>query len=837
MAAGGFASGDFASGDFATPAATPHYAPDLVLEPEHLALDVSFDLAGRSVRGLATTTLRARADGARSLSFDAVALEIESVECAHSLRHTYDGRTLAITFDEAVPHGEAREVVVRYVVHDPLTGLFFSDEPALIVSDHETQRARHWIPCVDHPAVRTTLELTLTGPSHWHLLGPGVLVAETTSGGSKTARWRLDQRCPAYLICVALGDFAREDGGVHVGPDGVRVPIAFYCAKEQGDKLARTFGPTKEIMDWMVARLGRPFPFPKYFQFSAHPIGGAMENISLVGWGDFALMDERAELDRRSRMDTINVHEMAHSYFGDAVVIKDYAHTWLKESWASYMESVWLEDTLGQDEAEFYRSEEVRHYRAEADGRYHRPIVTRHFDSAWDMFDMHLYPGGATRLHMLRRKIGDSAFWAGVRDYLAEFDGRLAETPDFVRCLERRSGLSLQRFFDEWIHSPGYPTLRATYAWDAEKKAATVELEQTQHGDAKKLGRFEVRVVVAFETAPGVWERRSVTTSDRATITLAIDAPPIAVVIDPDGDLVAAFEWSPGVPMLTRALESPTVTGRIQAVRALSKKADRQAVAALEDRYRREPFWGVRVEIASGLGGAGTAVAAAALARLLAVEASHLVRPHLARSAGSYRDPAIEQALVAFVERDDVREGGELALAAALEALGRQRGERHLELLRRYALDPKGWGFVQRGACAGLGETRSRQAQPILEETLEPSRKRPVRVAAAEALGALGRWLADRDRARAVETLSDLARDDDYGLRLAVSRALGALGAHEAGPAFLAIERAVAEQDVPRVRRAFRSARAGDRAGGPSEQLSKKVEQLEERLRKLEPRD
>jgi aminopeptidase N len=823
-----------ASADFATSAADAHYAPDLVLEPEHLALDVTFDLPGRTVRGSAATTVRARSEGGRTLALDAVALEIEAVECEEAIAHAYDGRVLTITFADAVPAGQTRVVTVRYAARRPITGLLFSDAPAFIASDHETQRARYWIPCVDHPAVRTSLAVTLTGPAGWHLLGPGVLLGESVSGEAKTARWRLDQRCPAYLLCVALGDFARHEGGTHVGPDGEEVPIAFFCAKEDGHKLGRTFGPTKDMMDWMVKKLGRPFPFPKYFQFSVPAIGGAMENISLVSWDDFALMDERANLDRRLRIDTVNVHEMAHSYFGDAVVIKDYAHAWLKESWASYVESVWIEDMLGKDEADFYRSEEVRDYRAEADGRYLRPIVTRHFDSAWDMFDMHLYPGGAARLHMLRRKIGDAAFWAGVRDYLSEHDGRTAETADFVRCLERRSGLSLQRFFDEWILAAGYPKVKAGFAWDAEKKTATVTLEETQKDAAKKIGLFELNVAVAFESAEGTWERRTVMLRDRATVTFAAEKKPRSVVIDPDGDLVLALDWAPGTPMLVQALGSPTVSGRIQAARALGKKAGPEAVAALEARFLIEAFWGVRVELARALGEAGTAPAAAAIARLLAVEASHLVRPHLARAAGNYRDADVEAALVAFLAREDAKRGGEGALAAALEALGKQRGERHLALLREHALTGDSWGFIQRGACAGLAETRSEGAQEILEEALAPGRRRPVRIAAAEALGALGKWLVPVRRARAVERLSDLGRDPDYGTRLAAARGLAALGAHEAGAAFVAIERMAAAQDVARIRRARKAARGADAAGGPNEKLVARIEELEERLRKLE---
>jgi aminopeptidase N len=559
-----------------------------------------------------------------------------------------------------------------------------------------------------------------------------------------------------------------------------------------------------------------------------------MENITLVSWGDFALLDERAALDMRHRIDAVNVHEMAHSYFGDAVVIKDYAHTWLKESWASYVESVWVEDTVGADEAEYYRCEQLRNYRQEADGSYLRPIVTRHFDSAWDMYDGHLYPGGAVRLHMLRRKLGEAAFWSGVRDYLTEFDGKLAETSDFIRCLERRSGLSLQRFFDEWLHAPGYPNVRATFTWDAEKKLATVTLEETQRNAEKKVGLFELRVVVAFEVTDGTWEYRTIPLHDHATVRLSTESKPLAVVIDPHGDLVYSLEWSPGVPMLTRALGAPTVTGRIQAARALAKKADALAVAALEARFAIEPFWGVRVEIAQALGEAGTAPAAAAIARLLASETSHLVRPHLARAAGRYRDREVEAALVAFLDRDDVKRGGQQAEAAALEALGKQRGARHLDLLREHALSAEGWGFVQRGACAGLAETRHESALDVLEAALAPGRKRPVRVAAAEAIGALGRWLPTAKRARAVELLSDLGRDPDYATRLAASRGLASLGAHEAGAAFVSIERMAASQDVARIRRAARTARGGDTAGGPNERAQKRIDDLEERLRNLE---
>ena len=74
------------------------------------------------------------------------------------------------------------------------------------------------------------------------------------------------------------------------------------------------------MMRWMTQKLGGAFPFPKYYQVALPGIGGAMENISLVTWDDQFLADELLAGEWGRLVDQINVHEMAHSWFGDHVV-------------------------------------------------------------------------------------------------------------------------------------------------------------------------------------------------------------------------------------------------------------------------------------------------------------------------------------------------------------------------------------------------------------------------------------------------------------------------------------------------------------------------------------
>ena len=106
-------------------------------------------------------------------------------------------------------------------------------------------------------------------------------------------------------------------------------------------------------MKWLVNRVGHPFPFPKYYQVASSEVGGAMENISLVAWTDLALMDADYHAERGLEVDSTNIHEMTHSYFGDLLVIKHFEHAWLKESWATYMEYCWMDENVSREEAEF----------------------------------------------------------------------------------------------------------------------------------------------------------------------------------------------------------------------------------------------------------------------------------------------------------------------------------------------------------------------------------------------------------------------------------------------------------------------------------------------------
>ncbi|MEO0322305.1 MAG: M1 family aminopeptidase, partial [Myxococcota bacterium] len=700
------------SGEFAPPDTARRYAPDLRLEPVHVDLDLRIDLEAERLDATITHRIRANDGDADALTLHGVDLEELSVE-GPGLRHGYDGERIELAWDRPFAKGEEREVVLRYVVRHPRSGLLFSrptptvpDAPRFAVTDHETERARHWFATVDLPAARPTLAFHLHAEESLTLLANGRRIGEDHHGdGTKTAHWALDAPCPSYLTCFAVGEFARAEGGEVEG-----VPVAAFAPKATFSEadLARVFGRTAEMLRWLPARLGVPYPYPKYFQFAAQGIGGAMENISLVSWDARLVIDETLSAEEQPLVDIVNLHEMAHAWFGDHVVCRDYAHAWLKESWATYLESCWLEHDQGDDAAAYDRWVCAFQYRKESDERYARPIVTRRFETSWDMYDRHLYPGGAMRLHMLRRLLGDGVFWEATQTYLERFGGRVAETDDFRAVLEEASGRSLARFFDDWLRSPGYPKLRVRFRWDAARREGVFELEQTQATTkgkgAGQVPTFLLPLVFAY-TLGGKEERASLTMDEaQAVLRVPMASAPTRVRVDPDQTLLLGLELDVLEDLEHALLTAPDVPSRIEGGRLLAKRGTRRATEALEAAYREESFWGVRAQWAEALGEAASQPASAALTGLVAdpPEGDARELAPLFRAARHYRDPELAEAVEARVRAEGAAGLPPRAREAAVEALGAQREAAPFELLAEIAADGSAHPFARAGALRAL---------------------------------------------------------------------------------------------------------------------------------------
>jgi aminopeptidase N len=826
-----------AGADFTMPGAEAHYPPDLELEPVHLDIDLHVDVDARQASGTVTLTVKAARDGADALKLHAVDFLDVRVRDAddNGLHSSYDGREISLHWSEPFKAGETRRVAVTYRVSKPVTGLFFSGPdktypkaPRWAATDHETERARHWLPCVDLPNARPSLSFHLRAEKDFTILANGALLREEDHGdGTKTAHWELKQGCPSYITCFALGDFTRCDDGDHKGK-----PIAYFSSREfTAADLKRTFGRTGRMLDWMTAKLDSEFPYPKYFQFALQGIGGAMENISLVSWDDMLVLDETLAKEWTWQLDQINLHEMAHTWFGDWIVCRDFAHAWLKESWAVYVETLWLEDDKGATERDYDFYSNLHAYLDEADGAYMRPIATRTFDHSWSMYDRHLYPGGAVRLHMLRHELGDDVFFAGVRDYVKRFGGKVVETDDFRKVMEEHSGRSLVKWFEQWILSKGYPNLKVAFSYDAKKKEGHFDIEQTQ--DLKELPLFEFGTELGWTIDGTAFTRRVRIDARSHSFTVPMAKEPEQVRFDAGTNTVCRHDLNPGDEKLKRQLTDATdVAGRIHAAVTLCKSGKRANIEAVGDAYGSEKFWGARVRMANALAAAKCEAALETLLELLPTEKDGMVCETLVRAVGSYRDARVIEALQQFLAK-----GPKLyrARMAAYEGLGAQREAAPFELLAKAAKADSPLGWEQQGAFRALAATRRAEAlKPLLDASRYGATSNRARHVAAASLGAVARFAEKREREAAVERMTDLLRDPNQRVQ---KFALAGLGSAEAGEAMGAIEAfgaGLSDQERTAVKRAQSGIRGAAKPKVAASQ--KQLDELNDKLRKAEDR-
>ncbi|KAL1917439.1 uncharacterized protein VTP21DRAFT_3832 [Calcarisporiella thermophila] len=826
-----------------------HYAPDTVLEPVHIDIHLRFDdLTSRICKAKVTTTFKnnnrvatANVHDRSSIILNAIAFEDLKV-LDEKVNHTYDGKQLRLEWETPFTSGEERKVTVEYLTDNPIAGLYYSapdqtpSKAQFVISDHETERCRHWLPCVDFPIVRTTLAFTITHPATTIALANGKLIGQESQGNMKITRWHLDCLCPSYLICFAVGEFEEVDDGEVDG-----VPVKYYAAKgvPHAD-IRRSFGKTPKMIRWLTEKLKQPMPWPKYYQIALPNISGAMECISLVTWAGTVLMDERLVKEREMLIDAINIHEMGHTYFGDMTVIRHFEHAWLKESWATYIEVLYIEDHNTIEDMRFELMRNAEQYFDECK-RYQRPIVTNKYDHSWKMFDQHLYPGGAWRIHMLRKLLGDDAFWAGVHKYLEARRFQTVTTEQFKHCLEDASGLNLTRFFDEWIYSPGYPQLKASYEHSTRDNTVQIAFEQTQHQpntNVPKVFHFDLDVEV-IDAEDKVYSTTVRFENERAVAVLRLgNAKPAQIRVDPEGKVLFSLEGlQPGEDILeATAKNAKDVFNRSWAYAQLIGVGSRAALKKVKTLVANEPFYGVRVKVAETLSSNKNAFGLEILGEMLLNESEPMAMASIATSCG-IRDENLRQALLSFLQREELPYR---AHAATLQSLAVQQNPEDLKIILDVAKDDGligQHGLIRAGALRALGVHRSFEAFQYLLTRKSPSLEPySIRSYLPGAIGSSARRQEKRHQQEAIEILVDMLRDPTESVRISAVEALVELGATQALDDIEAVRATLPAQEHPWLNRRLNGLRAYSSGGWLdwSNTIIRRVEELEGKVRKLE---
>jgi aminopeptidase N len=210
-----------------------------------------------------------------------------------------------------------------------------------------------------------------------------------------------------------------------------------------------------------------PYPYEKLAMIVGSTKFGGMENSSAIVFTStlFTPQPETQPLSRRFgiRRGIVRVvaHEIAHQWFGDSVTEETWSDLWLSEGFATYFAGLFMEKFEGEEDFREYMKEAAAKYFAFA--RTSRmPLFDSETEDLFKLLNANNYQKGAWVLHMLRRQLGDAAFFRGLRAYYLAHRNSTATTDDLRAALEKASGTNLKEFFARWVYAAGHPHYELT---------------------------------------------------------------------------------------------------------------------------------------------------------------------------------------------------------------------------------------------------------------------------------------------------------------------------------------------------------------------------------------
>ena len=416
-------------------------------------------------------------------------LVVDSVKQRNTiLTKLHINNTLSMDFAATINAGVLDSVSIFYKGVPPNNG-FGSFETTthagtpVMWSLSEPYGSRDWWPCkngLDDKA--DSIDVIITAPPQYKAASNGLLQSETLiAGGTKKATyWKHRYPIASYLVCFAVTNFSVFNNSVLLGT--TTLPMQTFCYPES---LASFQGGTQNVLDALQLFHNNfgDYPFIKekygHVQFSW---GGGMEHQTSTF---IVSIDE-----------SLIAHELGHQWFGDKVTCASWEHIWLNEGFATFLAAFYMENK--------YPASIINSRKAVINN-----ITSATGGSVWvedttnvgRIFSGRLsYNKGSYLLYMLRWKLGDAAFFNGLRNY--QKDPKLAYgfayTEDLQRNLEQASGQNLTEFFKDWFKGQGYPSYNVQWT---QVGSSYVNIKMNQTTSHPSVDFFELPVALTFKNA------------------------------------------------------------------------------------------------------------------------------------------------------------------------------------------------------------------------------------------------------------------------------------------------------------------------------------------------
>ncbi|MFS2003086.1 M1 family metallopeptidase [Duganella sp. CT11-25] len=505
--------------------------------PTHYAVSLTPDAANSSFSASVTIALDVKLS-TNSLTLHAADLKFSTAAisagpgkpalAASKIQVDEDQQTATFTFTERLKPG-SYQLKLDYtgVIGTQATGLFSLDyenggaKKRALYTQFENSDARRVIPSWDEPFYKATFALEATVPAgQMAVSNMPVVSTSKLADGRELVRFATSPKMSTYLLFFGLGEFDRATAVV----DGVELGVV--TQKGALNQAQFALDSSRDVLREYNDYFGVKYPLPKLDNIAApgrSQFFGAMENWGAIFTFEYAmLLDPRVatQSDKETSF-LVAAHEMAHQWFGDLVTMAWWDDLWLNEGFASWMESRTTTRLHPEWNWEL-RAVGTREQAMERDAlATTHPVVQRiaTVEQASQAFDSITYQKGESVIRMLENYVGDEAWRAGVRSYIARHAYGNTVSDDLWREVEQAAHKPVTAIAHDFTLKPGVPLIRVSDAVCKNGKT-TIQLTQGEFSkDQENKKPLSWRVPVIAQTVGGTTVR-TVVNGGKASMTL-----------------------------------------------------------------------------------------------------------------------------------------------------------------------------------------------------------------------------------------------------------------------------------------------------------------------------
>lgn len=331
--------------------------------------------------------------------------------------------------------------------------------------DNWPNLARQWLPSVDHPYDKASVEFAITAPAKYDVVATGKFVSEKMLGNDlKLTNYKEPAPVAMKVVTMGVTKFSTKLLGT-VGD----VEVTAWVYPENEAEGFSDYAVAENVLRYFVENIG-PYSYAKLANMQAKTQWGGLENAGTIAYFENSVTG-------KNEVEGLIAHEIAHQWFGNSATENSWNHVWLSEGFATYFAILYQEsvygDSIRQSELEVDRDQVIAYYKKKPS-----PIVDNSIKDPMKVLSTNTYQKGGWVLNMLRKKLGDEVFWKGVRSYYQRYMNANVMTEDFRRVMEESSGENLQSFFQQWIFTEGQPKVKMKWKYKEGKTFITINQKQ-----------------------------------------------------------------------------------------------------------------------------------------------------------------------------------------------------------------------------------------------------------------------------------------------------------------------------------------------------------------------